>query len=639
VKSEDAEPAALLSIVVSDEGAVQDPHSDTASRRSHRSNKGARGKANKHNGLQPAAIDEVEDELGADLDDLDLLDEEEGEEPWIEFEEKTPPHPFDKSADGVDVYIDGARSLPDNCTVTRVVMKNMMKNNKLFEEERDGKDGALAMCDLGGNILAPKYTLRQEYRSEHFDPTATLMIRVDTIDKQTKKIVVVGYALLSLFTEVGNRKKQPEDSNDQEYCLNAGSFQLPLIKMSPNIKDKKFAASKLDGFKRVSCATVLVRIIPAPKNDLAVKSRADYDDPAQWVKEGLDIPAPEYSSKVYDSTRCVPLPIEAKLYGNRKQRDAMPTKEYVLQQLMKKYGEEKDVTEIQVEEMEQFISENFGGKLTGYLDYTYMNQYNTETGFKVTIDGLHRMKGGSFTRNAPFYKVLYTLSPPAMFYETNGSMTTDVEFTRQYDVNSEQNAPKFMDKAFEYKNLGTDGDNMVLVMEVRSLSLKKKAWQVSDQASSMWGVLPIFKKNNKNYVDSGCFCVPLFEGKVPSDAVGSNTPDDIYDFIEKEMKKSKKEKPLILHHGASVIVRLVDSCVEEFEDPVNDLKHVNMKYVQRACEISGKALGTYDYDPKAEPGKKNITKLAGKEGEKELAKINISMRNGCGFDENHYNFD
>ena len=91
--------------------------------------------------------------------------------------------------------------------------------------------------------------------------------------------------------------------------------------------------------------------------------------------------------------------------------------------------------------------------------------------------------------------------------------------------------------------------------------------------------------------------------------------------------------------STSIVVRLVDGCVEEFEDPVKDVKYVNKKYVYAACEAAKKSPNVYDYDPKGEPGKKNIEKLTGKEGDKLLAKVNIAMRNGCGMDENHYSFD
>ena len=55
-----------------------------------------------------------------------------------------------------------------------------------------------------------------------------------------------------------------------------------------------------------------------------------------------------------------------------------------------------------------------------------MKEYTAESGFKVCIDGLHKMKGGGVFSSAPFYKALYLLNPPALFYQ-DGSMTEDVQ--------------------------------------------------------------------------------------------------------------------------------------------------------------------------------------------------------------------
>ena len=633
---DDEEPAALLSVVVSDESVARD-NSDAASQSSRVSRRSLKGKNARSSKPQPP-IDEEEDELARSLE-IDSQ-EEDSEEPWIKFENSSPPLPFDKSADGVDVYIDGARSLPDNCTVTKIVLRNMTKNNKDFNDETGGEVG---FCALDGPLLSPKYTLRKEYRSEHFDPTSTLLIRVDTVDKYSSNTRVVGYALLNLFTEVDDRSKQPDDTNSQEFCLNAGAFQLPLRKQSPSTKDKKFSASKLDSAKRVSCATVLVRIVPAPKNDLGCKSRSDYEDPATWVKEGLDVPAPEYSSSAYDSMRCIPLPIEQKLYEIRRfSSPGIFTKEYVYQQLLKKYGEDKDSKDIEAKEYTEFISNAVGMKPGSYLDYTFMNKLDLNTGFKVAIDGLHRMKAGGVFSSTPFYKVMYLLSPPAMFYETGGSMTDEVEFTRQYDLSSDQTSPKFLDKFFEYKNLATESESMALILEVRSITVKKKEKVVSGQGESLWAALPIFKQEDKNYVDSGCFCIPTFEGKVPPAMVGSNAPDDVYEWICNELKKPKKESPAVhLNYGGSVILRLVDGFVDEFQEPQGAASKISMKYVQQVCAAAGKSSQIYDYDPQAAVGKKTIAKLCGSNQEQELIQVNKAMAGpkGLGLSDTHYTFD
>eukprot|EP00519_Triparma_laevis_P002471 CAMPEP_0182506334 /NCGR_PEP_ID=MMETSP1321-20130603/20971_1 /TAXON_ID=91990 /ORGANISM="Bolidomonas sp., Strain RCC1657" /LENGTH=1787 /DNA_ID=CAMNT_0024712049 /DNA_START=223 /DNA_END=5583 /DNA_ORIENTATION=- len=608
----EGEPSGHLMVGIAydgaDEGSVKS-HSSKRSKRSDRKKK-KQQEALASNLLQEEIQEEVPE---MEMEEIDIESEPQGEEPFVKYEDTTTqPVPFE-AADGVDVYIDGARSLPNNVSVTKVILQCKNKSGKVFND--DANDKMEQTCDLSGTVFSPKFQLYKEYRSDQFDPTLTLLIRVDTKNLKIKKNECVGYGVLNMFTEVSDRKAQPGNANTQEFALNTGCFQVQLYKKGPDTKSNNFSGQSLEGQKRVSCATVLVRIVAAPKDSsgMLCLSRSDSQQ-EEWERLGLAVPAPEYSSGVYDSTRCLPTGLETDLYQFRRGNNGTPLDEYVLQQLAKEQPD-KDISSFEKEARETWITKTLEGKTAGFLDYTFMKEYSTESGFKVCIDGLHKMKGGGVFSSAPFYKALYLLNPPALFYQ-DGSMTEDVQFTREYDIDSDQTAPIFKDNFFKWN--AEDSASMSLIVEVRAITKKKKEFVVSDQPESYWGALPIFRKEEPwtRYVASGCYNIPLFEGKVPQAALDA---EDIYDWICSDLKKPKKEKTVVLSSlNSSAVIRIVDSCVEEFTERQKTVNMVNQDYIKKVVAAAGKNLDAYDYNPSMEPGKPVSKLLASKKDEERL---------------------
>ena len=133
--------------------------------------------------------------------------------------------PFEKGM-GVDFYIDGARFLPDNVMVTKVVMEVYnSKLQKLFPPKA-------AIADLNSSNFSPTFNFRRELRKEWFDPTDLVFISIDTYDKATSEVRIVGYSAINLF--LGRfTKTQPENSNDVDVILMNGAYQLPIICQEP----------------------------------------------------------------------------------------------------------------------------------------------------------------------------------------------------------------------------------------------------------------------------------------------------------------------------------------------------------------------------------------------------------------------
>ncbi|RHY95509.1 hypothetical protein DYB35_003209 [Aphanomyces astaci] len=230
-----------------------------------------------------------------------------------------PPQTLFGRGDGLNVYVDGLRSLPDPVTISKVTCfalnADMTSVSPLQEPS--------AYTTLQDNASSPSFKLCLEYRGDRFNPTLTLLCRVDTIHGVSKQPMVVGYAALPLFVEHrdngGAARTAPTKATVQEFCLNTGAFQLPLrLGATLGTNEIDFSATACDGYMKLPCATILVRVCPAAKTEdgLACLSRNDVAT-SDWIARGVSTPAPNYADKAYDSTASRPSLAEDKLYKLR----------------------------------------------------------------------------------------------------------------------------------------------------------------------------------------------------------------------------------------------------------------------------------------------------------------------------------
>ena len=103
----------------------------------------------------------------------------------------------------MDFYIDGCRHLPDNVSVTKVVLRVYDIN---FEEQFKPLSCA---ADVNSTCYNPTFSFRKELRtSTHFDPTCLAFISIETIDKASNQTRTVGYGAINLFLDRFS-KEQP----------------------------------------------------------------------------------------------------------------------------------------------------------------------------------------------------------------------------------------------------------------------------------------------------------------------------------------------------------------------------------------------------------------------------------------------
>ena len=329
--------------------------------------------------------------------------------------------------DGVDIYIDGARLLPDNVTVSRVAstvmygsgaqqkvrlvsfsfpsliniasvqttahclhfsfrmpMKQVLK--AVHVQDFAGTKGKLGgVVDLECDARSPTFSFRVEISSQDaaFDPTASLVLRLDCLEKGTKKPCRVGYALINIFNEKDNMR-QPKDSGLQDFVLNEGAFQIPLYQdLGPTPHNMENVKKSL----RVPGSSVLIRIVAAKKDDsqnvLSMKD-GDHDE--------LFIEAPNYSDGAYDNTSLVLLDGEKAIYSKRVERDELSV--YDAMSMVAVAADKVD--EMENQQRIEWIGKTIGKKKpANVLDVSLTTSYQSDLGFKLRVDGGMGMNFGS----------------------------------------------------------------------------------------------------------------------------------------------------------------------------------------------------------------------------------------------------
>ena len=429
--------------------------------------------------------------------------------PWLELTQAAKPVVFDPVNDVLELVLDGARFLPDNITVSKATIKVLSSG---FEPLCGG--GVETPASLGSDILSPRYnscvrlvppglsntrgmsTLLAKrgmardgsapdpsnlVLTAPLPPSATLLVRIDTLESHTNSLAAAGYAVLNLFcVEGGGTMDQPglvlgEDGLPKPFApgrklaLNVGAFQLPLYQVPPS-KSSPLNTMSLSKTPRVPCATVILRLRVVPRGGAG---ESPYSAPSL-----ADAPPPAYNDHVYDSTRCRPLPAELLLYPKRADI-AAPTiatvlddfysdaeqalgeappptagcavppngypglSRYALARLpenVKRFGipPPPDATPAA---RTSWLLARLTGTPPAMLDYGYLSPYDPIAGLKVRVDSvvscptrlpLATTPGSPNTPPALLLKVVYSPLPLAALLVTPRDRSTS-HFTQQHD--------------------------------------------------------------------------------------------------------------------------------------------------------------------------------------------------------------
>lgn len=418
------------------------------------------------------------------------------------------------TSDGVDIYCDGIRSLPDNILASKC-------NLLVYDENKD------KLCNLISEISKPNdsnslydpefsYHCKIEMRHPRINGSATLIIRIDGVEEGTKLVKVIGYSIINIF-RLPTTGIQP-NITDIHYLLNEGSWQIPVYEGPYNIKEySKIRSDDLyRNNNRLPCTTVLIRILNAPKDPITgyCYNSANFEE-EEGIEKGVLKPSVPYSYCQYDSSLCKAITIsETKLYEKRKNR-VNPLICNVLRIIYP-----STISLRTYEEMITALSKTFDIHPDKYINYDLICEYNTTMGFEYSILSLHGIKSKKVC------KIISSNIPPGLYF-TNESNVSIVSYTENINWESKTGNIYYQNHLSVYiyiyifiniiykqhNNLIEYNDNLIIVFEIYEYTFKNNK-KKNNLKRIGWSYFPIFYKK-KRYIRSGKYVLPVFKGEFP----------------------------------------------------------------------------------------------------------------------------
>lgn len=238
---------------------------------------------------------------------------------------------FNKGS-GIDVYIDGCRFLPDNATVTKIIVRFLNSELTDVVSFQGGRP------ELDSDIYNPIFNFRQELRAPNFDPTLMMYITFITFDERgrIKQPSILGYSMFNLFIN-RKTKQQPLDRGEfEDTILQDGCYQIPIY-CQPFVKENPFYVKTCEKYDKLPASSVLIRIHKSPISEDGLKNLSintpGFEDKKKKEEYGIWRLPPKYSTGAYNSAMCGARQSEIELAELRKKRPAVESRGEVLNKL------------------------------------------------------------------------------------------------------------------------------------------------------------------------------------------------------------------------------------------------------------------------------------------------------------------
>ena len=548
------------------------------------------------NPKDPPRIKEVNltNGIGIGLDTINEF----SDRPFIRWERQAKNIKFE-DGDGIDLYIDSARFLPDNVTITKCYVQLIYytDSNTIQKASVSHK-----ICDLNESVYSPNYNLRIEYRN-NLHPLSYIMIRIDTIEKYSLKHQLIGYTGINLFNEYGTLEPVKDAQTGVDISLNEGAFQLPLHLSNP--PESNF----VENFKKLPklpCSTILIRIKSAPKTEdgTQVLSIDDINsDDAERL--GVNVPPTTYARGEYDTTLCEPNTTELKLYSTIHKRPDKTVSSIVEELFIDKIDDKSilnDNDKFRV--WAKNILKPPPKEEIKFLNLKNFLKYNESIGIGISIDGLNNVDKNSF------YIVLFSFGPPSTFYQ-DFKLTENVHFTYNWDLDSLTHFPRYnYDKLVVFRDQTYD-KNGILICDIKQIQFNDIINDDSNDTNNNdiidnkrvdlidygWSFFPLYIDDE--YVNSGVYQNIIFDGEINLNIINDITKIGAKEYINEQIILNKKDiKTKILkpkNNNQSIIVRIFDQQRYHIIEPKLDnglhLSKINMDL------IPDKLIQQYIYDP------------------------------------------
>ncbi|XP_073400553.1 uncharacterized protein [Dendrobates tinctorius] len=487
----------------------------------------------------------------ADDDDGNVLPEG----VYIPHIRSVPPAESYRPNDAIRLFIDGARFLPDAVTVTRVT-------GRIFDRNYDqiGPDISTGI-DLTSDIFHPSYNYTAEIKSLSISPTATLLLKVYTIDRFTGDPALIGWAAINLFVESCSLVAPKSDTGDFQVSLNEGAHQIRVYHLPPPT-DQAFSVESLTSSGRViPCATLLLRIMKAGTTTTTMER-------------------PEYSQGVYLSSTAHPTAGETQLYRAMGNRSMVRVREVI--PLLAGSAAQGLVTD---KLLSDWVNKTFSEikEAPRPFQLCCVSPYLVTSGVKVSVDAAQNLPWLGFT----FAHVCF--NPPAAYYYGHPWMRYDRATTvHDIDLSSDQRCPVWQDGFMTFTRRIFHKHLTIIIhlheivtqeSEVNVSGSEQTRPEVSSQgsvpvfrpASQAWTALGVFYKS---YCNLGVYQLPLYQGAPSQVALRALRSGNCREKLQ-EMEDKNMVGRLA---AASVIVRIADGRRQEEVTTYNP-QDVNLTYI------------------------------------------------------------
>ena len=466
-------------------------------------------------------------------------------EAWTPYVRPDPPErPFNLETGGFDLYIDAAKSLPRNCSISRVT-------GRIFSHDYEKQGGQVsANVELDSSIFDPNFGFRLEFRDVVFSPTSTLLVKVYTIELQSKELCTVGYCALNIFCMRGTMVQPGPDVLEKvAVSLNDGGHQLPLFNTAPDTS-KELTLAAFDSQPKVPCASLLVRLINPP--ELQGKLLSTSTVPKEnWGEAGLVVKAPPYTSAYYASYKCEPTKDEVSIF-----RSLMEQETILARDCLGMINGDRRLKDDSSKKswIRSRLTKSSGGGNPPAIDLSFIVPYSEKAGFTIAVDS---------AMNLPKAKIYYAVM----------RLTSEEENTHS-DIGGDIFGNMMMDWAGPpvplakhpiwldgYKKiLNHVGDkSSTLLVEIYAFG-EKGAKSVTPVAWTMMQVLKpdINEKGTGLFAKGGIFKLPLYAGATPKFMLTGfcNTEKG---GGQQSLDRARAQRKIKYIDGASVTVRVTDS--------------------------------------------------------------------------------
>ena len=174
--------------------------------------------------------------------------------------------------DALDIYVDAARLLPDNVTITRLTVR------VVDSDLRDVQPPQSILANIDRSTLRNQfYGMKFELRPQQkLKPTSLVYMTLETVDKSSNEARFAGFSYFPLFMDAEEGLPPVTDSVGRVAPL-LGGYQMPLFAGRVN-EAPPFTYERFVFLERAPTASVLVRVMKAPKHNAAPQEVPEYKD-------------------------------------------------------------------------------------------------------------------------------------------------------------------------------------------------------------------------------------------------------------------------------------------------------------------------------------------------------------------------